>query len=343
MKTIKALLLLGALNASAQTASYVNFIRQQQQGKGVVWDMPVIPKGSSPSTLAVESGGSLFQLWTIEQTAAKEYLLDQKLVGAYLPTADIVVTTLDHYSRIHRTRVDQPFTVEISISGLLTGLDLPLAATSVLLERHLGTYQDGKTTLDPAKVVAGVPFSSSYLTANGKTVLRFEASSLTAADPTKASGEEHFVIHALSDGSFTQTQIASGLVQVWPVASGSIKGISQGDKLRFQMPQIELLLNDLYPRSDTYLLLFEGTQVTGAEGVIVKAFPMDREASESHVIGVTELEAKITKDGTYTLALVSDTVFGRELLGPTVTFSVNRTLHVNAMQVNMSDDTKPLP
>jgi hypothetical protein len=112
-------------------------------------------------------------LWTIEQTAAKEYLLDQKMVNAYLPTADIKVTTLDPYGRVARTRIDQPFSVEINISGLLTGLDLPPSASSVLLERHLASYQAGQPAPEAAKVLAGTPFSSAYLNANGKMVLRF--------------------------------------------------------------------------------------------------------------------------------------------------------------------------
>jgi hypothetical protein len=341
MKRIIPFLLLGALHASAQTASYVNFIRQNQQGAGVVWDMPVEAVGAAPSALTLENGGALFQLWTIEQTAAKDYLLDQKLVGAYLPTADIKVITLDPDGDVPRTRVDQPFTVEINIAGLLTGLDMPQAASKVLLERHLGSYEVDQTALDPAVAVSGSPFSSAYLSENGKTVLRFSASSLTAEDPTKASGEEHFVVHALSDGNIEQSQIASGFVKVCPVASGSIKGIADGDQLRFQAPKIELLLNDLYPRSDTYLLLFEGTQITGVEGEIVKPFPVDGESCVSTVIGVTELESKLGADGTYTLALVSDTVYGRELLCEPVTFSVNRTLQVNAMQVNMTDGQDP--
>lgn len=340
MKKITLLFLLGTVHASAQTDVYVNILRQNQQDKGVVWDMPVAATGTSPSALTIDSGGALFQLWTINQTLAKDYLLDQKLVGAYLPVADVKLSTIDPYSRVHRTRVDQPFTVEIEVSGLLTGLNFPMAASKVLLERHVGSYQTGKYTLDPAQVLANTPLSSAYLSDNGKTVLRFEASALTAADPTKACGEEHFVVHALSDGSYTQTQIASKFVQVWPVASGSIKGIAQGDQLRFQMPQVELLLNDLYPRSDTYLLLFKGTQITGADGTVVMAFPMDRETCESHVLRVTDLDSKISSDGTYSLALVSETVYGRELLS-SVTFSVNRTLHVNAMQTEFSDGSPP--
>lgn len=341
MKIIIPFLSLGALHATAQTASYVNFIRQNQLGAGVVWDMPVEAVGAAPSALTLENGGALFQLWTFEQTVAKDYLLDQKLVGAYLPTADIEITTLDPDSKIPRTRVDQPFNVEINITGLLTGLGFPQAASMVLLERHLGSYEADQTALNPAVTVSGPPFTSAYLSENGKTVLTFSASALTAADPTKAAGEEHFVVHALSDGKIEQSQIASGFVQVWPVASGSIKGIATGDQLRSQSPEIKMLLNDLYPRSDTYLLLFEGTQISGVEGEIVKTFPVDGESCVSTVIGVTELDPMITQDGTYTLVLASDTVYGRELLCKPVTFSVNRTQQATPTQVNVTDGPNP--
>ena len=339
MKKAFFLLLLAAVSATAKPNNNLHFIRQHQQTSNIVWDMPVGLEGQGPSALSLESAGALFQLWTVASSPPRDYLLDQKLVGAYLPKADIKVVTLDPNGKMPRTRVDQPFRVEIQVSDLLTGAELPLAATTVLLERHLSNYPEKSTSIDPVAAVSGTPTSSGYLSANGQHVMAFPASGLTAADPTKASGEEHFVIHALPDGTIPQSQIASAMVQVWPVASGEIKGIANGDNLRFQVPQVELILNDLYPRSDTYLLLFEGTQITGTEGRIVKAFPMDREASESHVLRVTELESKLSEDGTYTLALISETVFGRELLCSPVTFNIRRTLQVNAMQVGFSDGT----
>lgn len=339
MKKAFAILMLAALTAAGNPTNNLHFIRQHQQTSNLVWDMPVALVGQGPSALSLESGGALFQLWTVASSPPRDYLLDQKLVGAYLPKAEINVLTLDPNGRVPRTRVDQPFRVEIQISDLLTGVDLPLAATTVLLERHLNNYAEGVSALDPVEAVSGTPISSGYLSANGQHVMAFPASGLTAADPTKACGEEHFVIHALPDGNVAQSQIASAMVQVWPVASGEIKGITTGDNLRFQVPQVELILNDLYPRSDTYLLLYEGTQIAGVEGRIVKAFPMDRDTSESHVLRVSELESKLEADGTYTLALISETVFGRELLCSPVTFNIRRTLQVNAMQVGYSDGT----
>jgi hypothetical protein len=341
MKLPALLLLLASASAFGQATSYVNFVRQNQQGTGVVWDMPVAQVGAAPSALTLGSGGALFQLWTINQTTAKDFLLDQKLVGAYLPAADIKITTLDPYPAYPRTRVDQPFSVQIQVSGLLSGTGLPDAATKVLLNQHIQNYTGGQTMLSPAVVTANTPLSSGHISSNGPTVLKFQASSLKASDPTKATGEEHFVVHALSDGTITQSQIASAFVQVLPIASGSITGIVQGQKIRFESPTIQLNLTDLYPRSDTYFMLYEGTSVNGVTGTIVTAYPMDRATTLSTVLTVDNLDTKITKTGTYTVALMSQTVYGLELLAPPITFSIDRTMNVNAMQVNFSDGATP--
>lgn len=341
MRLLSLFLALSSASAFAQNSNFVNFIRQTQQGTNVVWDMPVAATGAAASALKLEADGALFQLWTVQQSPVQDYLLDQKLVGAYLPTADIKVITLDPNGKVPRTRVDQPFSVEINVGGLLTGTGLPLASTQVLLEQHIASYPSGQTTLDATQVLANTPLYSGYLAANGKTVLKFPASSLKATDPTKALGEEHFVVHALSDGSISQSQIATGKVQVWPVASGQIKGIANGDLIRFQTPQIQLLVNDLYPASDTFFMLYEGSSVNGVPGTIIKSYPNPSDITNSNVLTVTELDSKFTKDGTYTVGLMSRTVYGTELLCPPVTFQVKRTLQVNAMQVSFSDGNTP--
>ena len=345
MKLLSLLFTISCISAAAQTAGYLRFIRQTQQPSNlqqnaIDWDMPVDDAGTAASALALESGGSLFQLWTIEQSKAKDYLLDQKLVGAYLPKADISISTLDPYEHAIRTRVDQPFTVTIAVADLLTGSGLPDSSTKVLLERHIQSYDNGKFSLEPAVVAANKPLHSSYISQNGSTVLKFAASSLKATDPTKALGEEHFIVHALADGSTTQSQIASAHLEVWPVASGAILGIKPDEELRYLIPTLQLNLNDLYPRSDTRLMLYEGSLINGVEGKLVKPFPWDSEESVTKILEVTELTDKIGADGTYTLALMSDTVYGTELLCVPITFTVKRTIAVNAMQVNYTDDSE---
>lgn len=343
MKLASLSLLLAAGAVSAQTTpSYVNFIRQNQQGTGVVWDMPVAATGSAQSALLLQNGGSLFQLWTINQTEAKDYLLDQKLVGAYLPKAEIKITTVDPYPHAVRTRVGQPFTVEIQAYDLLSGVGLPDAATKMLLQRHVGSYPAGTTELNQATLLAGTPRASSYITQNGKNVLQFPYSGLTATpDPTKAAGEEHFVVHALSDGSYTQTQLCSAKVQIWPIASGKILGIKNGDQLRYEIPTLQINVNDLYPTSDTSLMLYEGAAVNGTQGVKVWELTRESEKPLTKIDTTGELSKLITKDGTYTLALMSKTVFGTELLdNDPITFTVDRSLEVNAMQVNFTDPSE---
>jgi hypothetical protein len=336
MKRISSILLLAAAAASANSTN-LHFLRQHQQTTNVVWDMPVALNGQAPSALEIEERGALFQLWAVVPSQSRDYLLDQKLVGAYLPKADIKIVTIDPQGSVPRTRVDQPFRVEVQVSNLLTGTGLPLASSSVLLERHIGNHSDKKDPLDPVVVTSQAPLHSGFLSANGQHVMSFPVSGVTAIDPTKASGEEHFVVHALADGSITQTQIASAKVQVWPVASGVIKGVSHGEKIRFKAPDIELILNDLYPVSDTYLMLYKGTQVNGATGRPVKDFPVDQDSSHSTVLSVKNLDGFLEEDGTYTLALMSDTIYGRELLCAPVSFDIQRTIHVNAMQVGCSD------
>jgi len=340
MKSLSPILLLIALHASAGATTYVNFVRQiQQQGSGTVWDMPVAPVGAAPSALNLQTGGALFQLWTVEQPSAQNYLLDQKLVATYLPSASVTVTTLDSYKRAPRTRVDKPFTVQINVTGIVTtATNGSKEQTRVMLQRYLANYPSGNLPLDPVAVTAGTPYTSAYISNNGNTVLTFPATALTAADPTKAAGEEYFVVKIPPDSSFPVTQIASGFVQVWPVASGSIKGISQNGKVRFQMPDLELALNNLYPLSSTYLVLYKGTAVNPSQGTVVTSYPMESDVSESHVIQVPGNAFSFPEDGTYTIALISDTVYGRELLTSPVTFTVNTALQVNAMQVEFARD-----
>jgi hypothetical protein len=337
MKLISLFLMISAGCGFAQSSNYKNFVRQIQQGSGVVWDMQnVAAKGAASSALLLETGGSLFQLWTINQSIPKDYLLDQKLVGAYLPKADVKITTLDPYVETC-TRIDQPFTIEIQISDLISGTGIPEAASKVLLQRCLGSFAPGQTALDPNTVATNTPFESSLITQNGKSTLRFSASALTASNPLKASGEEHFIINALADGSIKQTIISSAKIKVWPIATGSISGIKSGTEYRGSIPTVQLALADLYPRSDTFFMLYDGTGNSGAGRLIRPSHPCDSTTPQSTNITSDELNTLITKDGTYTIALMSKTVFDTRLLCDPVTFSVKRTISINAMQTYFKD------
>lgn len=331
---MKALLFIAPIllaHAFGQGEGYVNFIRQQQKTTGVVWSMPVDPKGAGPSQLPLEQDGALFQLWTIEQATSKDYLLDQKLVGAYLPSAGISIRTMDPYTGVPRTRADQPFTVTLNVSGLLSGTGLPEASTKVLLEHHLASYNGGQKSVPSAKAISGTPHSSAYLTTNGATVLQFPVTNLKASDPTTAQGEEHFVIHALGDESTGQTQLATAHVQVWPVASGSIEGIAENEKVRFHAPDLTVTLTDLYPRSNTWLQIYPGAARLGTVGSPVDGsiLILDQDRSDSRLLTVADYDEVMAEDGTYTIELLTQTPFGIDRLDQ-VTFIVDRKLEIRA-------------
>ncbi|MFD2256945.1 hypothetical protein ACFSSA_09675 [Luteolibacter algae] len=311
---------------------YYNFIRQQQQRTNVVWDMPVAPDGSSPAALLVEDGGALFQLWTIEQSKAKDYLLDQKLVGAYLPKGEITIKTLDSYKGIPRIRVDQPFTVDFKVSNLIFGADVPAAASKVLAEHHLAPNPNGNIVITAAQAISGTPFSTGYIEQNGILSKTYPSSSIAGI---KARGEEHFVLHALGDGQFSQTQIASAFLQVWPMADGTITGVNPGDIVRGTPPELTVSVRDLYPNSDTYLRIY----TTGEENDTVhKIIPgsrivLDQEFPASRVFKVSDYGDMIGKEGTVYIELLTKTPFNTIRLAHTH-FPVERGLHVNAMLVD---------
>lgn len=338
MKTLLFIAPLLLAQALAQGEGYVNFIRQQQKTTGVVWSMPVDPKGAGPSQLPLEQDGALFQLWTIEQATAKDHLLDQKLVGAYLPSASISIRTLDPYTGVPRTRADQPFTVILNVSGLLNGTGLPEASTKVLLEHHLANYNGGQKSVPAAKAISGTPHSSTYLSSNGTTTLQFPVTNLKASDPTTAEGEEHFVIHALADQGAGQTQLATAHVQVWPVASGTIGGLRDNEKVRFHAPNLTVSLTDLYPRSNTWLQIYPGAARVGTIGSPVEGsiLILDQDRSDSRLLTVSDYDAVMTEDGTYTIELLTQTPFGIDRLDH-VTFVVDRKLEIRAQLGGIDD------
>lgn len=338
---ISVIAIAATLQSLCAKTSYSNFIRQEQQKSKVVWDMPVAANGSSPAALLAEEGGSLFQLWTIESNGAKDYLLDQKLVGAYLPKGAITIHTQDSYNGIPRIRVDQPFTVEFNVSNLLFGANIPLSASKVLVEHHIARDLNGSNNITPASAISGKPFSSGYIESNGIQTINYAASSISAPDPRKARGEEHFVMHALGDGEFSQTQLATAFLQVWPIATGSVSGIINGSEIRGVPPTLTMRVDDLYPRSDTYLQIYSSGPDLGAEGKKIpgSVLILDQELPASRTVSITDYGSLFDSDGPYRIDLLTKTPYGTERLG-SVSFTVNRTLRINTMQVNAETDDK---
>ncbi len=316
-----------------QAQGYSNFIRQQQQGTNVTWDMPVAPTGAAPAALLAQEGGSLFQLWTISQSTAKDYLLDQKLVGAYLPKGSVVIRTQDSFAGIPRIRVDQPFSVDFTVSNLVFGANVPASASKVLVEHHL--VSNPTTQFTPAQATSGTPYSSGYIGTNGPTTVSYAASSIRFTDPLKARGEEHFVMHVLPDGNFLQTQIASAYLKVFPMATGTISGIAKGAMLRGTPPALTVKLDDLYPTSSTSLRIYSDGPKLGNDGMMITGsdFTIDQDKSMNKTYTVTDYAHYFDSDGSYRIDLISITPFGAEVLD-SIPFTVDRSLRINTMMVD---------
>jgi hypothetical protein len=312
ISAVSRLLVALAAGTAASPADPVPWFRIEHETSGLVWDM-------SPS-LAVEGRNrAMIRHWRIDPKSGRDDLLEQKLTGPFLPAATIEVRTLDPDGTEPRTRVDHAFSVHIHASGLLTDEGFPRSVSRVLLERQL-------VAGDPAQTPSS---SRAWIDRNGSTVLKFPASGLTAGDPTKADGHETFLIHALAGDRRTEGPIATAKVRVLPVASGRILGLRQGELVNRRAPKVELVLNDLYPKSATHLLLYEGREIHGNPSITVKSLVIDQKNPLSTRIRVDDFSALMPTNGLYTIALVSDTVYGRELLCDPVTFEIQRPPRMN--------------
>jgi hypothetical protein len=321
--------LLGMSNAWSQTTTYTNFIRQVQFPSEVIWDASVAPAGQQLSALAINPGGARFELWTVSSVGPTSFLLDSSFVGTYIPVASVVVRSEDTTSPIPRTRADRPFYVDLSLSGLLSGATDPEPSKSVKFFRHVQSYGVGGTGIGIDREQATL-LTQTSITTNGTQNLTFLINSVPGADRSKVRGEERFSVFSLEDYQAPETQITSQFIQIWPVADGTITGITPNQLIRFSMPQVTLALNDLYPNSTTYVQAYKGSAQLGTNGTIVpgSALVIADSIPQSRVLVLQDYDAVLTSDGIWTMELVTMTPFGIDRLA-FVTFNLNRTISVN--------------
>lgn len=318
--------------ASCVEITYTNFVRQFQLPSGVQWDMSVAavsPDGGSLSPLAINPGGARFELWTVKSSPATSYLLDTKYVGTYVPQASVVVRSEDSYANIPRTRADRPFYVDVTVSGLLSGATDPTPSKSVTLMRHVQSYGVGGTgvTIDRSQATL---LSQVAVATNGIQTLTYAVNSVPGADRAKVRGEERFSVFSLADYQAPASQLASQFIQFWPVADGTITGITQGQVIRAAMPQITLTLNDLYPNSRTYAQVYKGSPVLGTTGTVVPGsnLVINDSLPSSRVLLASNYDSAFDSDGLWTMELLTVTPFGIDRLAY-VSFTLDRTIEVN--------------
>lgn len=318
-----------ASQAGAQTPTYTNFIRQVQYPSEVVCDTSVSSYGERLSELAINPGGARFELWTVSSDGPTSYLLGSTYVGTYVPQATVTIRSEDKTSVIPRTRADRPFYVDYTVNGLLSGEDDPDASKSVKFLRHVQSYGAGGTGVNLDRTQATL-LSQSYVETIGSQTLTFALNSVPGADRSKVRGEERFSFYSLEDYQAPESQIASQFIQIWPVADGTIAGITSGQLIRYTMPQLTLTVNDLYPNSTTYAQVYKGTAALGTTGTVVpgSALVVNDSIPQDRVLVVTNYDSVVTEDGKWTIELLTKTPFGTDRLAY-VTFKVDRTIDMN--------------
>jgi hypothetical protein len=322
-----------ALPAFGQAgATYTNFIRQKQLPTNVVWDLSVEPTGEQLSALAIDPGGARFELWSVKSDPLTIYLLDSKYVGTYVPMAAVSILTEDPntYNATPRTRADRPFIVDIATEGLRSGETDPVASKSVKLLRHVQSYGAGGDGTNINRSQATL-LHQVTLTNNAVHRLSYAINSVPGANRAKVRGEERFSVFSIADYQAPESQISSMYVQIWPVADGTIAGITQNQDIRFKLPPVTFTLNDLYPDSRTYAQVYQGEVQNGVQGTVVpgSGLIVFEGAPQNKVLTINDWDAVVTGDGRWTLELLTVTPFGTDRLG-SVTFSVDRTMDVNA-------------
>lgn len=332
--------LCGGAIASAQSSAYTNFIRQVQYPGASEYDVSVLPSGTDLSQLAINPGGARFELWTVHSTTLERYLLSSTYVSSYIPVASTVIRTEDNTAAIPRTRADRPFWVDVTVSGLLASGDgVPEAAKKVKFLRHVQSYGVGGTGVGIDRTQATL-LSQTEITQNGTQNLSFMINSVPGADRAKVRGEERFSVFSLEDSRDTynvpESQIASQYVQIWPVADGSITGISHGQFVRYLLPQVTLTVNDLYPNSTTYAQVYKGNAQLGVAGKIVpgSAVTIKDSIPQNKVMVLDGYGDVFDSDGRWTMELVTVTPFGTDRLAY-VSFDLDRTMKLNGTFVTI--------
>jgi hypothetical protein len=335
---ILSLSLLSVELGAAPADDYVNWIRQTQvdaDGNSLEWDVTVTPSGESLSQEGVGPEGSFFQLWSIHSSTAKEYMLDEQFVSTYLPTAKITILTGDPYTSVKRTRVDQPFSVTITVAGLDDGssgldpADIPEAAKKVKFDHLMMSYDE--VTHQP---VAGVGYESvahTEVTKIGDTVNFYEITNLQGVDLRQVEGEEVFTVTTFADFGTVASTLDSQRLQVWPIATGSLTGIDS--TVRYvDIPTIYVDCVDLYPKSETYVRGYLGSPTANPTNPfllpasyvkIADSIPQNRE------MALKDLDELFEKEGPYTLELLHETPFGYDILDQIYPMKVDRTIEVN--------------
>lgn len=313
------------LPADANAATYVHFIRQIMLADQSQFDSIVGQSGQTLSPLSTGPEGSRFELWTVGGSQQVAHLLDTTFFAPYVPTAGVTIRSEDPYSLLPRTRADRPFYVDVTVQGILTAQDAPDISKGVTLFQHAQSYGATGTGNNIDRNMASL-ISQSPITTNGTQTLTFALNSVPGVNRAKVRGEERFSVFSRADYNMPESVIDSKFIQIWPVADGTITGITQGQTLGAVVPEVTLTLNDLYPNSTTWAKVYKGSPQPGIAGIILPgtSLSVNESIPISRILKTSNYGPLLNSDGLWTMEVLTQTPFGIDRLAY-VSFTVQGT------------------
>ena len=219
---------------------------------------------------AVPEGGATFILSTFRDEPFGAWTLANASVNAYLPSAEIRVTTHDTVSETDsdkkfHTRADQKIRVQVVVSGLVDSEPLDdednSAQREISLQNFAESYPEGENSL-PNSEIQSEAYETSALVGNGTfsgNALDFFTSLNPApADPFDAWGEEHIIVRSLADSNLPGTVLDKVRIKVWPVWKGSQIGLSDDAFNTHQAPTSGGIVGDFEQGDDLAFKTEEG-------------------------------------------------------------------------------------
>ena len=294
----------------------------------------VTQEDSMTSPMPVPEGGSEFVLWAVESSDLIPTPIwthiGTEVVGAYLPKGEMVILTNDPYTGgIPRTRIDQPFTLTYTVTGLQPdNAEAPPAAKKVIFDHRASLTILTDTVAEPD------PNATPDLVLQGEIVQNGSESEpyyghLPGDDIYTESGIETFTLNALADGRNAPINLATAQVQIWPLATATFSGIEDGAKYT-TVPAFTVELKKVYPDSETYLQIYPGPSTPGTVGTKFNGGLTHRDTkSRDGRLSFPSIANTLGSDGEYTLEVITKTPFGEEILD-TLSFEYDNTLDIRA-------------
>ena len=168
-------------------------------------------------------------------------------------------------------------------------------------------------------------------TANGEEIREYASTNITAADPNEAlnvKGTEKFAVETFSENEDFR-YLDQAELQVYPVPSGTIVGLVDGERYRAVPTDISWEVTNAYPGSEIYLevvqLSSDNAELPDTLATVQDTHwnvPNDQE--HNRALPVSKFGDYVAvSNTTFRTRLISKSIFGTEILSESTNFFNN--------------------